>query len=1124
MATYVPNVNPYLPNIKAFTPDYKFLTDTLQQRQTKYDSNYKQLNNAYSKIMYAGLSREDTKEARDQFVNNLQPELEKISGLDLSLGQNVKAAQAVFQPFYDNDLVMKDMVMTKDYQNKIALARDLKTSSDEKENDRYWDEGVKLLKYKMDDFINASQEDALRTSMPSYIENPQLYKRAMSYLKEQGYKVKYDTLSPGGDFIVTDTNGKNITSTALADLKRNFQNNDVIKNGYYTKSYVDSRQYAENQMQAGKVSSISEGILKYNKGNIQVYKEMNIANSVKYEEQVNSINKDLETIESELKKQGRTPKPNSQISKQIELMKNRVEGLTAQKEMALKTAQLADNILTNNDSDEINNKGYNVQMQSNMLQDLNAAATNYSMLTAERTFKVNQAELQRRKEVHDVKMSNIRFQQNKLLKEKETTEQEKRLKTKIRLNLEAGLNADGSTKKAGETNFIQETFNKLVGGVKAFTKTTEIVESTTTHLENQENYLADRERDLSNSQIENYIQVYSELNKKGLPNMVELPESFTLTAEEENNKKIINNKVYVNQDMFRKIASREENFEKFQEAQANIYRQDNNEKLTAFQVNPILSKLNTDYINKKEQETLIKKQASELYKNQEGNLQIVLDLEGKKGIPTIFGKNEEDDFSRLSKKEFEEKYIEYISSLDVVDEKTYELVDKGYSPKNPYILKPKNDPIWNKLRNGEIKPYIKFKDKNSRLSNREFSIINPSLVLRTNSGKTYMSIGKSEADKQLKEFVNNYPDPDNPNNTDVSYRVWGDYRTYGRGGKPKKGGYKLRPFKSTIPNIANKVYDNQLKTTQEINTNGYQDAGEGEIQQNAFKYVNYISEAAGRGSAITASPDMYLGQSQTTAITNQDKDNPNSNSTEQGVFLFDALNAPGAIVSHQVETVKLKDRDSNEPVQLSNDNAKLQMFNILNKWSEGELDKNYDYNIEYQPALPGQANSSYKLIRTHNVKGTQSSGGKTRTQTYTISFPNEYDKNNLNPKNYKGMDLLSSLIDNTTKSYDRNFDNGSKINTYLSNGVWHINPTFYQYDVKSDDMIEIDISQSEFSDVSNYTNVSSNVATEKYLDYVNFISRWSTIQYNKQRDAQKIYNKALETNPDIKWEEVFKTK
>ena len=119
MATYVPNVNPYLPNVKAFTPDYKFLSDTLQQRQTKYDSNYKQLNNAYSKIMYAGLSREDTNEARDQFINNLQPELEKISGLDLSLSQNVRSAQAVFQPFYDNDLVVKDMVMTKDYQNKI---------------------------------------------------------------------------------------------------------------------------------------------------------------------------------------------------------------------------------------------------------------------------------------------------------------------------------------------------------------------------------------------------------------------------------------------------------------------------------------------------------------------------------------------------------------------------------------------------------------------------------------------------------------------------------------------------------------------------------------------------------------------------------------------------------------------------------------------------------------------------------------------------------------------------------------------------------------------------------------------------------------------------------------------
>ena len=49
MATYVPNVSQYLPELKPFTPDYKFLSDVLQTRQSKYNTNYKQLNNAYSK-------------------------------------------------------------------------------------------------------------------------------------------------------------------------------------------------------------------------------------------------------------------------------------------------------------------------------------------------------------------------------------------------------------------------------------------------------------------------------------------------------------------------------------------------------------------------------------------------------------------------------------------------------------------------------------------------------------------------------------------------------------------------------------------------------------------------------------------------------------------------------------------------------------------------------------------------------------------------------------------------------------------------------------------------------------------------------------------------------------------
>ena len=114
MATYVKGAQQYTPDIKPFTPDYKFLSAVLETRQDKYDTNFKATNELYNKVVYADLSREDTKERRDQYAEQIGPHLEKISGMDLSLAQNVNAAKSVFAPFFDDDLTVKDIITAPD--------------------------------------------------------------------------------------------------------------------------------------------------------------------------------------------------------------------------------------------------------------------------------------------------------------------------------------------------------------------------------------------------------------------------------------------------------------------------------------------------------------------------------------------------------------------------------------------------------------------------------------------------------------------------------------------------------------------------------------------------------------------------------------------------------------------------------------------------------------------------------------------------------------------------------------------------------------------------------------------------------------------------------------------------
>ena len=119
MATYVPGVETYLPDIKPFTPDYKFLSAVLDVRTDKYNTNWKATNDLYNKVVYADLSRTDTKEQRDQYINQIAPSLEKISGMDLSLVQNADSAKSVFAPFFEDDLIVSDIMHTSNYRKEI---------------------------------------------------------------------------------------------------------------------------------------------------------------------------------------------------------------------------------------------------------------------------------------------------------------------------------------------------------------------------------------------------------------------------------------------------------------------------------------------------------------------------------------------------------------------------------------------------------------------------------------------------------------------------------------------------------------------------------------------------------------------------------------------------------------------------------------------------------------------------------------------------------------------------------------------------------------------------------------------------------------------------------------------
>ena len=260
MATYVPGVGSYLPDFKPFTPDYKFLSNVLDVKTERYETNYKSLNDLYGKVVYGNLSRKDTQEMRDQYAENLAPKLQQISGMDLSMAQNVETAKALFKPFFEEDLIVKDLVQTKKYRDEMQYANMLKDSPVQEQRELYWQTGIQKMQYEMEDFVNATQDKALKMPLPTYVPDSDLFQMAMNYLNESELGTDViTTISENGEWLIQRKNGDLITNEALTMVQKALKDDPRVVNAYHADAFVKSRQFADQGVQEGRFENINQG-------------------------------------------------------------------------------------------------------------------------------------------------------------------------------------------------------------------------------------------------------------------------------------------------------------------------------------------------------------------------------------------------------------------------------------------------------------------------------------------------------------------------------------------------------------------------------------------------------------------------------------------------------------------------------------------------------------------------------------------------------------------------------------------------------------------------------------------------------------------------------------------------
>lgn len=427
MATYIKGADTYLPDIKPFTPDYKFLSAVLETRTDKYDRNYKATNDLYNKVVYADLSREDTKNRRDQYAEQIAPNIEQISGLDLSLQSNVDAAKGVFAPFYEDDITVRDMVYTSRYRDQNRQAQNLLNSPDQTVQEGYWEVGKRAMQYQMDEFINADPDKAMNMRLPEYVPKANLFKMSQQLLENMDppLKMKMDRFAKvanpnfnpnqdesksnpkeiaNTDWIITEQNGSLVTGAALQTIRASLIDNAGIQKAYQTEAYVKSMDWATQAVENGNAASLANG------------QELWASETIRRIETVNQykLNKDFKALEKAEKaavtwanyKGGNGLVPGSQLDQLDKEQLSDIEkyklDIEAKKRIANEAA------LPSPTNQNLLNKAYSLYMQSNIMNDMQESAQTWSardyiyemnpneFAVAEKKFKYNMAEISAR--------------------------------------------------------------------------------------------------------------------------------------------------------------------------------------------------------------------------------------------------------------------------------------------------------------------------------------------------------------------------------------------------------------------------------------------------------------------------------------------------------------------------------------------------------------------------------------------------------------------------------------------------------------------------------------------------------------------------------------------------------
>lgn len=414
MATYLQGVQDAVQSLRPPDPQLQFDAQLLATRQAKYDQGHAKLSKMYGTILNSGLTREDNIAAREEFFKLVESDLQKIAGMDLSKDSNVTKAQNVFKQIYENDFLVKDMVWTKHFNNQLQRAEAFKNCRDPKEcGGRYWEDGIKYMQYKREEFKNGNQNESLQFANVDYIPNNNLLEEAIAKFKELDPEAKKVVPTQDGKYRITYTNGK-VIEKPLQDMFGQLYGNDPrFMDMYKVMAYNNRKDEIYASMSDGTYDNLNDATVGY----IENYRD---ALQEQFDNRYEEITHDYDSLKT----------LNEAYAKDIESGKikqfNSKGAMTEEYKLAMQTNELfgkAQQLKSWNDNVKSAQKNLHHQSKREYIvdymdelnsmaffeQEVDAAASTLASLTAQEEWEPDKYALEDYKFQHNLQLQNRKF-------------------------------------------------------------------------------------------------------------------------------------------------------------------------------------------------------------------------------------------------------------------------------------------------------------------------------------------------------------------------------------------------------------------------------------------------------------------------------------------------------------------------------------------------------------------------------------------------------------------------------------------------------------------------------------------------------------------------------------------